>query len=70
MIPKIMLGYTQQNNDVYIFFETDEIERLEKETVQGTYFNLRDTSVTGLLEASIDNSINEIKISAHKNDTS
>ncbi len=68
IIHTIMLGYTQPNNDVYIFFENNEIERLETEKIQGTYFNLRDPSITCLLEASIDDSINDIiKTLGHKN---
>jgi len=64
-----MLGYTQPNNDIYVFFEEDEIERLETEKIKGTYFNLADTSKTGLLEASVDDSINDmIKVSAGKDD--
>ena len=54
-----MLGYTQPNNDVYIFFENDEIERLKREKIQGTYFNLKDPSVTGVLEVSINDAIGD-----------
>jgi len=65
----IMLGYTQPNNDVYIFFENDEIQRLAREKIQGIYFNLRDPSKTGLLEASINDEISDrMKTSARKND--
>ncbi len=64
-----MLGYTQPNNDVYIFFEKDEIEKLERKKIKGTYFNLKDPSVTGLLEVSIDDMINDrMKTLGHKND--
>lgn len=55
-----MLGYTQPiTNDVYIFFENDEIEELERGKIRGTYFNLRDISKTGSLEVSIDDKISE-----------
>lgn len=64
-----MLGETRQNNDVYIFFENDEIERLGHEKIQGTYFNFKDPSKTCPLEASIDEKIGDrIKISGEKND--
>ena len=54
-----MLGYTQPNNDVYVFFENDEIERASKEKIQGSYFNLRDLPIIGLLEVFIDDSIKD-----------
>ena len=53
-----MLGYTQSNNDVYIFFEDDDIERLGREKIQGTYFNIKDPKKIGLLEASVNDEIN------------
>jgi hypothetical protein len=52
-----MLGETRPNNDVYIFFENDEIERLEHGKIKGTYFNCRDSSKICLLEASIEDEI-------------
>ncbi len=54
-----MLGYTQPNNDVYIFFENGEIERLERGKIQGIYFNLKNHSKLGLLEASINDEIHD-----------
>ncbi len=64
-----MLGYTQPNNDVYIFFENDDIERLERGKIQGTYFNLKDPSKTGLLEASINDEISDrMKTSANRDE--
>ena len=64
-----MLGYTQPNNDIYIFFEDNEIQRLSKERIQGIYFNLKDPSKTGLLEVSINDEISErMKTSARKNE--
>ena len=64
-----MLGYTQSNNDVYIFFENDEIERLEREKIQGTYFNLKDPTKTGLLEASVNDEISDrMKTSANQDE--
>jgi hypothetical protein len=55
-----MLGYTERvSSDVYIFFENDEIERLEKERIRGTYFNLRAHKVAGLLEASVNDKISD-----------
>ena len=54
-----MLGYTQPNNDLYIFFENDEIERLENRNIRGTHFNLNDLAITGLLVASTDSTIDD-----------
>ena len=65
-----MLGYTQPNSDLYVFFEQDEIQRLQSERIQGTYFNLKDTTKTALLEASINNEIDDrIKTSATVDDS-
>lgn len=55
-----MLGYTQPNNDVYVFFEHDEIGKLEQGKIQGTYFNLADPSKTGLLEACVSDDISDL----------
>ena len=64
-----MLGYTQPDNDVYIFFENYEIKKLEREKIQGTYFNLKNPAKIGLLEASINNEIyDRIKTSINKNE--
>ncbi|MBT7903290.1 hypothetical protein HN587_05485 [Candidatus Woesearchaeota archaeon] len=64
-----MLGYIQPNNDVYIFFENDEIERLGREKIQGTYFNLNDPSKTGLLEAAVNDAIDCLmKTSANRDE--
>jgi len=64
-----MLGETRQNNDVYIFFENDEIERLGHEKIQGTYFNFKDPSKTCLLEAFVDDEMGDrIKTSGEKNE--
>ncbi len=52
-----MLGYTQPNNNIYIFFEDDEIEKLEQKKIRGIYFNLNDLRKKGLLEVSINNQI-------------
>lgn len=30
-----MLGYTQTNNDLYLFFENNEIKRLQNERIKG-----------------------------------
>lgn len=61
-----ILGCTQSNNDVHVFFENDEIEQLEKGTVKGTYFNLKDPSKTCPLEASVENEIKKIATSGEK----
>jgi len=65
-----MLGYRQENNDVYIFFENDkEIKRLEREQIQGVWFNLSDSSKTGLLEALVNDHIGDrIRTSTRKNE--
>ncbi len=54
-----MLGYTLSNNDVYIFFEDDEIGRLPGGVV-GKYFNLICPHVVGALKASVDDSIPDL----------
>ncbi|MDO8516838.1 MAG: hypothetical protein Q7S33_01825 [Nanoarchaeota archaeon] len=65
-----MLGYTQSNNDIYIFFEENEIEKLEQKKIQGTYFNFNNLEIIGLLEVSIDNKISDRMItSVNKNDS-
>jgi len=58
-----MLGYSQENNDVYIFFEEEEIEGLGRGSIRGTYFNLNDPSLSSLLEVSIDDSIKDMVVS-------
>ncbi len=64
-----MLGETRQNNDVYIFFENDEIERLGHEKIKGTYFNFKDSSKTCSLEAFIDDEMGDIiKTSGEKDE--
>jgi hypothetical protein len=66
----IMLGETLGGNDVYIFFENDEIERLRDKKIQGIYFNFKDSSKTCSLEASVDDEMrNRIEVSG-KNDES
>ena len=35
-----MLGCTFQNNNVYVFFEGDELNRLGEMEIDGRYFNL------------------------------
>lgn len=65
----IMLGETRQNNDVYIFFENGEIERLRREKIQGIYFNFKDSSKTCSLEASVDDEMRDrIKTSGEKDE--
>ena len=55
-----MLGYTQENNDVCIFYEKDEVNRLPHEKISGIYFNLRDLSIIGCLESCVDEGINDL----------
>ncbi len=52
-----MIGYTAPSNDLYIFFEGDEIKRLETEKVVGTFVNFDNPSVTGSLDAVVDDSL-------------
>ncbi|MFW5846737.1 MAG: hypothetical protein ACOCUU_01120 [Nanoarchaeota archaeon] len=64
-----MLGETLQNNDVYIFFENDEIERLGYEKIKGIYVNFQDPSRICPLEASVNDEIeDEIKTSGKKDE--
>ena len=66
-----MLGYTElKSSDIYIFFEGTEIETLATKKIQGIYFNIRDPSAIGLLEASVNDKIKLIiDTSANKNDS-
>lgn len=50
-----MLGYTAPNNDVYIFFEGDEVGNLGREKIRGHFVNFNNPEVIGTLEASIVN---------------
>lgn len=49
-----MLGYTQQNNDIFVFFESDEISKLSEGKIQGEYINVTQHQEIGRLEAVID----------------
>lgn len=67
-----MLGYTQkEDNNVIIYFENDEIERLGKEIIRGTDFPnpLVTASTTALLEASIDDKVHLVEIDINKDDS-
>ena len=35
-----MLGYTQENNDIFVFFESGELLRLGEGKIQGNYINI------------------------------
>jgi len=62
-----MLGCITPHNNVYIFFEGDEISRLEKETITGEYVNLLPSNSVVQLKTSIRNNIKEsAKISNNK----
>jgi len=64
-----MLGYTQPNNDVYIFFEDDEILRLKKEKISGTYFHFKDPTKTCPLEFTINDKIHDkVKTNGKRDD--
>jgi len=64
-----MLGYTRPNNDLHIFFEENEIERLLREKITGRYFNPQYPSRKCLLEAFINNDIDDgVKTSGQKKD--
>jgi|GEM_PF-3367976 len=54
-----MLSYTAQNSDLYVFFEGNEIEDLEKKSVRGQYFNLRDPKISSQIKVSLDDSLSD-----------
>jgi len=56
-----MLGYTERSsNNVYVFFEDNEIRELESRTIIGTYFNPKDYSVTCPLEVIVEECLNDL----------
>ena len=52
-----MLGCTTKENDVYVFFENDEIERLETERLNGSFVNFSKPDVQSSLDAMLDEKI-------------
>jgi hypothetical protein len=63
-----MLAYTANHNDVYFFFENDEINRLENGIVRGLYFNRKNMDITALLKASVSDKIHDMSIINKKYD--
>jgi hypothetical protein len=55
------------HNDMYFFFENDEIERLEKEAVKGIYFNRKDLGITAKLNVTVKDKIHEKALIKVKN---
>jgi hypothetical protein len=49
-----MLGYSNKGNDIFVYFENDEIKRQSKEKIKGNYINLNYPQEMGLLETIID----------------
>lgn len=49
-----MLGYTQQNNDISVFFENDELSKLSERKIQGEYINVTQHQEIGTLEVAVD----------------
>jgi len=49
-----MIGTVAQNNDIYVFFEGDDLQRLGKGEIKGTYINAHDSSIMGELEVKVD----------------
>lgn len=63
-----MLGYSLPNNDIGIFFEGDQIKKMEKKTIKGKYFNYQNLDVVGVLLASVRDDLPErIIISIDRN---
>jgi len=63
-----MLAYMASHNDIYFFFENDEIEKLEKDPVKGTYFNRKDLGIMALLKVSVKDKLHNMYIINTKND--
>jgi hypothetical protein len=55
-----MLGCTQENNDVIIFFEGSEIKALKRRKIKGQYFNNTFPTVVAELEASVTDDISDL----------
>ena len=49
-----MLGYTHDNNDIFVFFENDELSRLREEKIQGNHIHASHPDVIGDLETVVD----------------
>jgi len=62
-----MLGYTAAHNDIYFFFENDEIEQLEKGIIKGIYFNRNDLGITAIIKAVVKDVMHNITIIKTKN---
>lgn len=54
-----MLGYVAPNNDVFIFFENNEIELLAKEKIKGSFVNFENPDLIVPLEVMVDNETND-----------
>lgn len=57
-----MLGYTHKNNDLFVFFENDELSRLNKEIIRG--FHINATEEISKLEAAVDNELCKMELIA------
>ncbi len=64
-----MLGYVAPNNDVFIFFENNEIGLLAEEKINGFFINFRNPDLIVPLEVMVDNEINDrIKTDCKRDD--
>lgn len=55
-----MIGYTAGNNDIYVFFERDDVVRLGKRMISGTYVNIKEPPVIGVLKVSVEEDLDDI----------
>jgi len=47
-----MLGFTQVDDSIYVFLEGQDLQKLGKETITGTYFDRNNFDKKGLLQLS------------------
>lgn len=55
-----MIGYQQPNNDLYIFLNDNEINRLEQEVLIGLIVNINDYTNRAKFTLDIDNKIEDL----------
>lgn len=63
-----MIGCRAQNNDFYVFFDKGEIRLSGRKKVVGTFVNLKNPRVEGVLESLVDDSIKDLITTSAKTD--
>lgn len=57
-----MLGYSHTNNDVFIFFEDEEISQMRERSIHGEHITANYPEMLGALEASLNDTICRAKM--------